>query len=96
MEIVTPSGTDETSQRADALTVTSKKPFFVVDAIGQPVFAAAVAQSKTIVNSNTGTPDDWNKQAPYRWASVDADGTPVQRRRVRQEVTRRQARAVRR
>ena len=76
MEIVTPSGTDETSQHADALTVTSKKPFFVVDAIGQPVFAAAVAQSKTIVNSNTGTPDDWNKQAPYRWASVDADGTP--------------------
>ena len=40
------------------------------------MFAAAVAQSKTIVSSNTGTPDDWEKQAPYRWASVDADGTP--------------------
>ena len=76
LEIVTPSGSDETAQRADAVTVVSKKPFFVVDAIGTPVFAAAVAQSKTIVSSNTGTPEDWQKQSPYRWSSIDPDGTP--------------------
>ncbi len=76
LEIVTPSGSDETAQRADAVTVVAKKPFFVVDAIGTPVFAAAVAQSKTIVSSNTGTPEDWQKQSPYRWSSIDPDGTP--------------------
>jgi hypothetical protein len=77
LEIVNPSGTDEAAQRADAVAVVAKKPFFVVDTIGLPVFASAVAGSRVIVQSASGTPDDVQKQAPYRWLGAgDPNGSP--------------------
>ena len=78
LEIVNASGTDEAAQRADAVSVADKKPFFVIDTIGAPVFASAVAGSRIVVQSGSGTAEDAQKQAPYRWLGAsDPNGPPV-------------------
>ena len=73
LEIVNPSGTDETAQRADAVTVAAKKPFFVIDTVptGAPVFASAVAASKIMVQSSRG----------HAGRCAEAGAVPLARRR---------------
>jgi hypothetical protein len=70
------SGSDEAAQRADAVKVEAMKPFIVIDAsnqnAGAPVFEAAMANAKIIVNgagASALTADQLQKQAPYRWAT---------------------------
>ena len=83
-EIVTASGTDETSQRADALEAINRKPFMVVDLTatgtgGAPVFASTVAAHKILTVSAATTATIGAQQSPYRWnygADNDA-GTPL-------------------
>jgi len=75
-EYVEASGPDETAQRADALKVEAMKPFIVIDAANQnqgaPVFEAAIANAKIIVNgagASSLTTAELSKQSPYRWAT---------------------------
>ena len=83
-ETVVATGADETSQRADAVEVISKKPFMVVDTTdttggGAPVFSTAVAAKKIITVSASTTAEIAKQQSPYRWnygADPDA-GTPL-------------------
>lgn len=71
-DFVAATGTDETTQRADALAVIAKKPFIVFDAVnratGAPVFASTIAASKIIVVSASTDAENGAKQSPYRWA----------------------------
>jgi hypothetical protein len=69
---VTPTGTDEAAQRADALTVAEKKPFAVVvnvpvTAGGGQVFAAELVAKKIIVFFGGITNEEADRQAPYRY-----------------------------
>jgi hypothetical protein len=81
-ELVTASGKDEASQRADAVNVISRRPFMVADMTeaasgGAPVFSAAVAARKILVVSPSTTSRIGAQQSPYRWnygADPDADG----------------------
>ena len=70
-ETVVASGTDETTQRADALKVVGMKPFLVMDvtdpATGAPVFTATLANNKILVASSSTTPAAGAQQSPYRW-----------------------------
>ena len=67
----TQSGTDEASQRADAVTVSAMKPFAVIG--GLAIFATAVAANKIIV-IGPGTNTDARSQPGYRWVNgADAD-----------------------
>jgi hypothetical protein len=78
VDYVTMSGTDEAAQRADAVDVIARKPFFVADLVGAPAFASQVAAAKIIVQSSTGTNADAAKQAPYRWLGADdPEGGPT-------------------
>jgi hypothetical protein len=79
LEIVNRSGTDEAAQRADALAVSGMKPFYVADLTtgGSPIFAAAVANSKIIVQSAAGTAEDAARQAPYRWLGAGDPNGPA-------------------
>ena len=54
---VTSTGDDETSQRADAVTVKAKKPFAVIDGTytSEPVFGTALAAAKIPVFANTAS-----------------------------------------
>jgi hypothetical protein len=70
-EFVTATGSDEASQRADALEVIARKPFMVYDGssavTGAEVFAATVAARKILVSSASTNSDNAAKQRPYRW-----------------------------
>jgi hypothetical protein len=69
------SGTDETSQRADAVKIAAMKPFIVVDnpAAGGDVFDAAIAREKIISLGWNVTPEVGEAQAPYRWGNQPDD-----------------------
>ncbi|HXY91140.1 MAG TPA: ABC transporter substrate-binding protein [Acidimicrobiia bacterium] len=73
LEYVQSSGSDEASQRADALRVESYKPFAVLETTptGLPVLTAKVAQDGYVVMSNTTTTDNALRQQPYRWGQAD-------------------------
>jgi hypothetical protein len=80
LTFVTPSGADETAQRADALRVSEMKPFAVIDAAGTAgggaVFGSVLARDKIIVitaggGAARGSNDDAIKQSPYRWGNQD-------------------------
>ncbi len=75
MQFVVSSGDDEASQRADAVTVVSMKPFAVFDAnsTGHPVFESQVAAAKIPVFGNGAGLDATQKQAPYRWGQADVN-----------------------
>ena len=76
----TRSGGDEAAQRADALEVIAKKPFYVADLVtgGAPVFDAQVADAKIVVQSQAGTAEDAESQSPYRWiGGADPNGAPI-------------------
>src|SRR5262245_38651298 len=48
-EFVTYSGTDEASQRADAVTIAAKKPFAAVLTVGGPILSTELAKRKIAV-----------------------------------------------
>ena len=75
MEFVVSSGDDEASQRADAVTVVSMKPFAAFDAnmTGHPVFESQVAAAKIPVFGNGAGLDATQKQAPHRWGQADVN-----------------------
>ena len=83
-ELVTASGADEASQRADALAVIDMKPFMVMDMTGTstggaPVFSSTIAARKIVVVSASTSAKVGAQQSPYRWnygADNDA-GTPL-------------------
>jgi hypothetical protein len=71
LEVVTPSGSDEAAQHADALSVAEKKPFAVIVqpagvGAGQ-VFANDLVAKKILVFYGGATNAEAAKQAPYRW-----------------------------
>ena len=72
------SGTDEAAQRADALDAVGRKPFIVLDAIGDEIFCSEVASRKTICLGISGSSEIAEKQQPYRYITgVDYWATPV-------------------
>lgn len=77
-EVVVASGTDEASQRADAVRVIAEKPFMVMDVsnlnIGAPVFAQVVANERIIVQGVID--EDAYEQAPYRYGTQSAKAFP--------------------
>jgi hypothetical protein len=71
------SGTDEAAQRADALDAVSRKPFMVLDAIGDEIFCTDVASRKTICLGISGNSEIADRQKPYRYITgVDYWATP--------------------
>ena len=80
-EMVTASGSDETAQRADAVTVVAKKPFMVYDLTGVQTGGAAaftqlMAANKIVVASASVQSSDAAKRSPYLWnygADPEAD-----------------------
>jgi hypothetical protein len=74
-ELVTSSGDDEASQRADAVTVKAAKPFAVIDATmaAHDAFEADMATAKIPVFGNAAALAATEKQAPYRWGQADAN-----------------------
>jgi len=69
------SGSDEASQRADAVAIAAKKPFVVVDLTGGTVLASALAANKILV-AGAGSNKDAAEQRPYRWLiGGDPDAT---------------------
>ena len=76
-----PTGGDEAAQRADAIAISQKKPFIVIDlggtSGGGAILDAAVAQNHIIV-IGAGTNADAQKQAPYRYINgADTDAGAV-------------------
>jgi hypothetical protein len=71
---VTYSGTDEASQRADAIKVAELEPFTVVATTGGNVFITEVAARKILVSfGGAGTQRNNLAQQPYRFTGQDAD-----------------------
>ena len=68
-EYVTRTGTDDTSERADAVAATAKKPFAVLDLASAEVFCSEVAARKVIAICATGTNKSMNAQQPYRYST---------------------------
>ena len=72
------SGTDEAAQRADALDAAGRKPFIVLDSIGDEIFCSEVAARKTICIGISGSSEIAEQQQPYRYITgVDYWATPV-------------------
>ena len=68
-EYITRTGTDDTSERADAVAATAKKPFAVLDLASAEVFCSEVAARKVIAICATGTNKSMNAQQPYRYST---------------------------
>ena len=81
LEFVQSSGSDEASQRSDALKVAELKPFIVIDAtdqsLGMPVFESEIARRKIIVNGAALTTKAALAQAPYRWSTSQDDTASI-------------------
>jgi hypothetical protein len=79
VKFVTSSGSDESSQRADAVTVKAEKPFAVLDLVtaGLDVLDAELAKSKILVSGDATTTAKATAQAPYRWGLSDAQAAAV-------------------
>ena len=72
------SGTDEAAQRADALDAAGRKPFMVIDAIGDEIFCTEVANRETICLGISGNSEIAERQQPYRYITgVDYWATPI-------------------
>ena len=72
-EFVVLSGTDEASQRADAVTIAAKKPFAVALTVGGPILATELAKKKILVAWGSGNNEDNLQQQPYRFTGQDAN-----------------------
>ncbi|MEX0948639.1 MAG: hypothetical protein WD296_07525 [Acidimicrobiia bacterium] len=72
-EFVAYSGTDEASQRADAVTVAAMKPFAVVSTAGGAVFSTEIARRKILMAWGSGSQTANLAQQPYRFTGQDAN-----------------------
>jgi hypothetical protein len=68
-EYITRTGTDDASERADAVNATAKKPFAVLDLASAEVFCSEVAARKVIAICATGTNKSMDAQKPYRYST---------------------------
>ena len=73
LEFFTRTGTDEASQRADALAVAARKPFAVINSAGGSVFSTDIAARKIVVPFGAGSQKENLAQQPYRYTGQDAD-----------------------
>jgi hypothetical protein len=73
---VTSTGSDEAAQRADAVTVSTMRPFVVINLAGGSTFDSQVAARKIVVlTSGNATKEQTTSLAPYLWAQQpDPDG----------------------
>ena len=72
------SGTDEAAQRVDALDAAGRKPFMVIDSIGDEIFCTEVANRNTICLGISGNSEIAERQQPYRYITgVDYWATPI-------------------
>lgn len=73
------TGTDETSQRADAVAIVAEKPFAAInfDTYGLDVLVTELARAKILVHSYAASPRETQAQAPYRWGGNDPDAAAV-------------------
>jgi hypothetical protein len=84
LKFFTSSGSDEQAQRADLVAITAEKPFAAV-VLAQPatgdgnlsVLEAGIAAARIPVMGYTGTMEEANAQAPYRWISADGQAAAV-------------------
>jgi hypothetical protein len=72
-DFVTYTGTDEASQRADAVTVAAMKPFAVVSTPGGAVFSTEIAKRKIVMPWGGGSNEANLAQQPYRFTGQDAN-----------------------
>ena len=74
VKFYTSTGTDESSQRADAVAIKAMKPFAVVNSYnaGYGVMAAELAKAKILVYDAETSKSDFEAFAPYLWGSTDA------------------------
>jgi hypothetical protein len=79
VHFVTSSGSDESAQRADVVTITALEPFAVVDLIttGLDVLDAELAKAKILVWGAATTTEKALAQAPYRWGLNDAQASAI-------------------
>ena len=79
VRFVRSSGTDETAQRADAVTVKALKPFVAVDLLsaGLLTLEAELAKANIVTFGAATTAEQALAQAPYRWGSTDGQATAV-------------------
>jgi hypothetical protein len=79
LRFVTSTGSDETAQRADALTVANLDPFAVLDlaVVGLPVLDAELAKAKILVFGSATNTNNARAQAPYRWGPTDSGATAI-------------------
>src|SRR5262249_42266215 len=78
--VVKQTGTDEASQRADAVTVLAEKPFavFVASASASyPVFEGEIAKAKVPVFGAGASLEATQSQAPYRWGQADVNAAAM-------------------
>jgi hypothetical protein len=70
VKVVEMSGSDEASQRADAVSIIAMKPFAVIDLGAGDVFESAIAARKILsISPTTGTNEESIQQSPYRWTA---------------------------
>ncbi len=67
VEVVETAGSDEASQRADAVKVAAMKPFAVIDLTEADVFASDLARQEIMVIGGQFPNKSAIEQAPYRW-----------------------------
>ena len=67
IQIVEASGTDETANRADAVSVAAMKPFAVIDLVGDEVFLSTIAKDKILALGGAAPNKLAIAEDPYRW-----------------------------
>jgi hypothetical protein len=67
VDVVETAGSDEASQRADAVKIAAMKPFAVIDMTEANVFASDLARRKIMVIGGSFPNKSAIEQAPYRW-----------------------------
>ena len=79
VRFVRSSGTDEASQRSDAVAVKALEPFAAVDIFSRGLLTleAELAKAKIVTFGTATTAKAALAQAPYRWGSTDDQATAV-------------------
>src|SRR5262245_20176119 len=79
VHFVRSTGTDETAQRADAVTVKALKPFAAVDLLSQGLLTldAELAKAKIVTFGTVTTAKQALAQQPYRWGATDGQATAL-------------------
>ena len=79
VRFLTSGGSDETAQRADAVTIKAETPFAVLNFVtkGLDVLDAELAKSKILVFGYATTTEKALAQAPYRWGQTDSQALAI-------------------